>query len=219
MIEQYCIVDDPLKQSDLNRIDCMLCSDNFLKALGVNARNSPPNIGFPVVTDLAQATELLRPVELYRLPEPWPYQEFYAVIEDEDAKLGCRTGISDDRQYALSQLTSEYSPRLWRDLSERVSLAFETHKVRDYLLSQCRNDDFKNETFSFFVEELIPHNISGFVYHIIKTVYYGGLQSSRINLRVLEAFETGGLPCGWLGPLPEEGGDPVKAVAVLHFGE
>ena len=54
----------------------------------------------------------------------------------------------------------------------------------------------------------------------IDTALLGGMNRSPIFTRMLEAFETGGIPCGWLGPLlPEDGGDPVRAIALLHFGK
>ena len=46
-----------------------------------------------------------------------------------------------------------------------------------------------------------------------------GVSKSPIFTRMFEGFETGGFPCGWIGPLPEDGGDPVEAVAVFHLGK
>lgn len=219
MIEEYCEMDDPLVQSELRRIDAMLCGDDFLNGLGVNAKNAPSSAGFPVVTDVVRARELMVPGRLDDFPDPKPYQEFYAVIGDEAERMEAQSGSSESRRVDLGYSTFAFSLELIRLVFKHAALAIDQHQARDNFLRAGGGRQFGDKNFTWFTDEFVPNYISSLVYHVIQAVYLVGLDGSRINMRVLEAFETGGMPCGWLGPLPEDGGDPVDAIAVLHFGQ
>ncbi len=218
MIEEYCDVDDPQMASDLKRIDAILCSSVFLKGLGVNASDAPSPMGFPVVADLVRAKELMRPTNLYHIPEPWPYQEFYTVVEEEWGRMAFCTGLSERSQYMLSQRIMGFSGPLASALQGLVAATLEVNQVHEHFVSRDCSKLSEGELLLSFTSELVPHHIVSLVQYMVRAVYYGGLDNSRINYRVLQAFETGGIPCGWLGPLPGEGGDPVEAIAVMHFG-
>jgi len=219
MIEEYCEMDDPLVASELTRIDAMLCGEDFLKALGVNARSAPSNAGFSVVTDLVQARTMMFDYWPYDLTDTEPNPPFSDVITDEEARMEGCCGLYESRRVDLAYAVSAFSPELVSLVYRHVMRVFEKHQIRKNLLRAGGGGQMRHTSLTSFTDELLPHYVSSLVYHLNRAVCLVGLDNSPINMRVLEAFETGGMPCGWIGPLPEDGGDPVDAIAVLHFGQ
>jgi hypothetical protein len=218
MIEDFFETDNPATQADLRRIDKLVCSDVFLKGLGDRANDFPPPAGFPVVRDTVRARELLLPSALYELPEPWPYQEFFGVIEDEYCRIQYKTGMPE---YEIDQIHCIMDRK-----SIKFGTAFDVHsgrvvaeeKIIEKLRAAGSRKDLPEAVFKEFSEVFLPHNVREHVYYIIMAAYFGGIDNSPLFKRMFEAFQSGGFPCGWLGPLPEDGGDPGTAVALLHFG-
>lgn len=219
MISRLFETDDPVTRSDLERIGLLLDSDVFLKGLGVNTKDCQVPDDFPLVTDIVKAKELILPQDLWDLPEPWPYQDLVGVVEEEAGRLYYRTGISDDRRKVIKELSGRNIGKFESYLLDLIDFSYEKHHIDEYLREHGLSEPIDEKKFDHIAHGVFQNNIHGFIWYIIIATYYGGLDNSPIFKRMLEAFETGGIPCGWLGPLPEDGGnDPVKAVALLHFG-
>ena len=218
MNEEFFETDDPATRSDLQRIDRLVCSDAFLKGLGEHANDLPPPEGFPLVRDIAKADELLRPSELFELPEPWPYHEFYGGIEEESGRIQFRQGMTQEQSFRLSGKMNKNSDPFHEAFLGKIYKIFERENVVSYFLSAGNAAAMEESHFMGFTERHLPNNIHAHVYYIIKAVYFGGLDNSPLFKRMFEAFQTGGFPCGWLGPYSEGNYDPVKSVALLHLG-
>lgn len=219
MIEKFFDVCDPSMSSDLRRIDELLKWEGFLQGLGLQSKGLALPGGFPVVADVPRARHILVPGNA---DVPWEHcrhEEFCDIVSDEVVRLET---CNEFEQSSKNQRDSE----LWKgrrglfdDVEKLVIDALELHDVRRNFLENGRGDRLSDRQFASFIDMHIPHYAVHFIYYMVRAVYFGGLAKSRIHTRILEAFETGGFPCGWLGPLPENGGDPVRAVAVLHFGQ
>lgn len=220
MISRLFETDDPVTRSDLERIHTLLENDIFLKGLGVNANDCLVPDDFPLVADIATAKEFILPQDLWDLPEPWPYQDFVGVVEEEAGRLYYRTGIPEDRRKEIKELSGRNTREFEPYLLDIIDFSYQRHHIDEYLREHGRSGPIDEKKFDHIVHGVFQNNIHGFIWYIIKAAYYGGLDNSPIFKRMLEAFETGGTPCGWLGPLPEDGGnDPIKAVTLLHFGQ
>lgn len=103
-------------------------------------------------------------------------------------------------------------------LLEHIDAVYEKHDVKNHLRKNSVSSQLDEKRFEDIVDLTFKNNIDGFITYIIDAAYLGGLDKSPIFERMLEGFETGGFPCGWLGPLPEDGGDPVESIAVFHLG-
>lgn len=215
MIEKYCDLDDPNMGSDLRRIDAIFSGPLLLKGLGTGSAQAPQPNGFPVVTSVERAIELLLPVDLMPVPEPIDFQDFVGVVED--AVIGPRAALEKSALETATRKLDKFDD-FRVEAGKRVRAAIAEHRVRESLLREGGGNLMDEGKFNKFVDVSLSHNVVGFAGFLIRAAHYARLQDAPIVARVLEAYETGGFPCGWVGPLPEDGGDPVSAVAVMHFG-
>ena len=213
------ITDDPTTRRDMERIGALVLSDTFLKGLGANAEECVIPSDFPVVTDILRAKELLVPQELWDLPEPWPYEEIVSVVGEEAGRLTYKTGISTQRRQEIDSFRHEWNRRIDVPLLDHIDTFYERYDIKTYLRKKSASPQLEEETFERIAENTFKNNIHGFILYVTEAAYLGGVSKSPIFARMLESFEIGGFPCGWIGPLPEDGGDPVKAVAVFHLGK
>lgn len=83
-------------------------------------------------------------------------------------------------------------------------------------------DNYKAEFPSTFLEQDIysdlVNEIDAYLLRMILGSYLGGLEKWPIANHLLSCFESGGLPCGWIGPGFKDGGVPQECMQVLHFG-
>lgn len=219
MIDNFFTSEDPAVQADLDRIHALVRSETFLQGLGVNAHKSPSPAGFPVVTDIARASELLVPRELDALSEPQPYYALHeVVVEVKVDDYGVETSSQRER-YWESRAMDEQQSHYFDTFLQEVDAVLIREKVTERFLTTGNGEALKRAEFEWFADAVLPNNIYGLIYHIVRAAYICGVDNSPVFKRLLEGFETGGVPCGWLGTHPGYGGDPVKAVALLHFGQ
>ena len=128
------------------------------------------------------------------------------------------TGLSAQRLEETKNFHKEWFGPIEIPLLERIYAAYQRNDILNCLRQRSVRQQADDETFERVAKETFTNNMYGFVRCIAEAAYYGGMDESPIFNRMLEGFETGGFPCGWLGPLPEHGGDPVKAVALFHLG-
>lgn len=218
MIKELFETDNPRIREDLERIDQLVSCDTFLKGLGFRADDVPLPKGFPVVRDAAKAKELLIPADLYELPAPWPYQELFGVIEDEAGLWWTASAAKEEESYRYVELRTRISSDVEKVVDRHIESRLNSEGVVEKLRKAGNGASLDEKDFRFFAEDALPHNVSAHIDYMIEAAYSVGLKNSPLLNRMFEAFQTGGFPCGWLGPLPEDGGDPVKAIALLHFG-
>lgn len=72
--------------------------------------------------------------------------------------------------------------------------------------------------YSTSVSNLRFRDIDAYFLRMILGSYLGGLDAWPVANQLLKCFETGGLPCGWIGPEFKDGGHPHQCMQVLHFG-
>ena len=213
MIFDYFDTDDPLTRRDLKRIDDLLESDVFLKALGIEAHTLLVPEGFPIVTDIVRAEKMLHDQDVWDTPEPWPYQ-YFAEITDrinpyKYVTFEERKRIDKNRQKNIDAFTKSF-------------FYFLEAKYKEYQIVRFLSDSVdiskEDESDTLEIIDSFKNDIDAFIDHLIYASYFGGIDASPEHKRIYEAFLTGGMPCGWVGPLPENGGDPKKCMQLMHFG-
>jgi hypothetical protein len=182
-------------------------------ALGCNANSAPSAAEFPIVTDINLACLQMTSQEMWDLPKPWPYQYFPGVVEDEAARLEFETGLSKSKRAELNeqyQVNIDGFVTACFDLIERK---FNEYGVKDFLKANIGTGKIE------FINDVLQNEIQAYVQLMLAGVYFGSsLSQSPLFYRMYEAFKTGGIPCGWVGSLPEDGGDPKTCLQLLHFG-
>lgn len=218
MILDLLKTDDPVAQRDLERIDRLLLGDIFLKGLGVRASEVPPPDDFPVVEDIVVADSMIRLQDIWDTPEPWPYQYFPGIVEWESHRIEYAPEI--DKKKRDNAMNAVYrNDEYFQYCIKKIEESYERNNTVIYIIENNNNHSKKDSYVEHIITMVLEHNIQAYVSFFVETAFLGGLDRSPIFKRMLEAFETGGVPCGWLGPLPEDGGEPKTAIALLHFGK
>jgi hypothetical protein len=213
MILDYFSSDDSIVQRDLKKIDDLVNSSKFLMALGCNANSAPSAAEFPIVTDINLACLQMTSQEMWDLPEPWPYQYFPGVIEDEAARLEFKTGLSKSKRAKLNEQYQCNIDGFVTACFALINKRFNEYGVENFLTIKMGCEDFE------FVNDVLQNGIQAYLQLMLAGIYFGpSLSQSSLFYRMYEAFITGGIPCGWVGSLPEDGGEPKACLQLLHFG-
>ena len=166
--------DDPVTSRDMERIGALVLSDTFLKGLGADAEECVVPSGFPVVTDILRARELLVPQELWDLPDPWPYNEIVGVVEEEAGRLTYRTGISTQRRQEIDGFRHEWYRRIEMPLLDHVDAIYERHDIKTSLREKSAPSQLDEKTFERIAEGTFKNNIHGFIVYVTEAAYLGG---------------------------------------------
>jgi hypothetical protein len=207
--------DSEVTRRDLLHINSLISSDIFLKGLGKDAKTIVISTEFPIICDIVYAQKIMTSQDIWDMPEPWPYQYFPGVIEDgiEHSKHA-----TYEQRVELRKIISKNSDLFGQFLWEVIQEKYRKHNINEYLAATVKSKKYEYEFLEFIVNNSFKNDIHGYISYLIDAAYYGGISASPIFQRVYTAFMTGGIPCGWVGPLPENGGDPKLCMQLLHFG-
>ena len=225
LIDIFSPTDTKVKE-DIKRIDNLIHGDIFLKGIGINSLELEKPVTFPVIDNYLKAAEMLLSESMYSMPEPWAYQCFMEVWEEEDGRIMHGSELSrvegiEINKY-LEQKQQDYG-YFTNDMFELIKGKYVQHDVKEFLLGTNASkediEDWIAEDLEYVICDSFPNEIEGFISGLIKTSFYIGLEESPFYTRVLEAFETGGIPAGWVGATPENGGGtPKNCLQLLHYG-
>ena len=217
MILDILKTDNPDTYNDLEKINALLESDTFLKAIGAQAITVASPSDFPVQTDIILAGKMMYSQEIWDMPEPWPYQYFVGVIED-GADFYRHVDQKERLKIQEEYLNSSRLEKFGNKLDDAIDRAFEKNSVEQFLLLKSKEQGANGEEAIFIIKDVFPNNISAYLEYLVQAAYYGGINKFPVFERIYEAFTTGGVPCGWVGKLPENGGNPKECIQLLHFG-
>ncbi len=212
-------------KKDISRIDALIHSEMFLKGFGESAHLLQKPQDYPIVDNYLKAAEMLLSESIYDLPKPWPYQCFMEVWEEEDGRIKYDSSLSNENRIKLRDYIEDKKKQYGDfngDLFKLIKNQYDRHEIKDFLLNQITPINDIEVGISDNPEHVIcnnfPNEIEGFINGLINTSFYIGLKESPFYIRILEAFETGGLPAGWKGPTPVNGGKPIDCLQLLHYG-
>ncbi len=53
---------------------------------------------------------------------------------------------------------------------------------------------------------------------MVHACYFGAIEEDPCSQRLFQAYQTGGMPCGWLGLVDyQDGADPKECIALFHM--
>ena len=102
-------------------------------------------------------------------------------------------------------------------MRNRLATVFSLNKIPVYMLEGYVGELPDNDVEDYLLGQF-ANQIDIYFLRMILGSFLGGLENWPDANHLLACFETGGLPCGWIGPEFEKGGDPQKCMQVLHFG-
>ncbi|PID61861.1 MAG: hypothetical protein CSB44_05120 [Gammaproteobacteria bacterium] len=136
---------------------------------------------------------------------------FVGVVEDS---VEMYTGYSYEeckaRMRSHSEGSCSYIDAIWEWVVKRLS----SLNALECFLSSPENRAGSSDVEYFFSHDL-PNEVGSYLHWFALGAQLGGLRSWPIADYLCKCFEWGYVPCGWIGPLPEDGGDPDKCIHLL----
>ena len=83
----------------------------------------------------------MAPVKIYDLPDPWPYQLFPLMIEEESGRLMYCTGLSIERRNAIEAQFRGKLARFGDYVMDRIDGVFEHNDVEYVIRREWPNLD------------------------------------------------------------------------------
>ena len=209
----YKPIDDESEKS-LERINTIAESDQFLVGLGFRCREYKVDPAFPVIKDYSRAYYLMVSQEMWDKPQPTDEKYFVGVVEDSVDRY--KHFEIDERNRRTSYYTDQ-SNQFGVYMRDRTATVFKENRIVEYVLENYDGNfpstDIENDIYIDLANE-----IDAYFRRMILGSYFGGLETWPVANHLLSCFETGGLPCGWIGPEFESGGVPQECMQVMHFG-
>ena len=206
--EAYFDTEDAGLREVVERLRALMVSERLLAGLGKDAKSVEIGEGFNVLTDLEKARRMAYGDDLATVPEPRPYVLFTNVISNSarpsDAGINPANKPQRPMRTGFRQIVWD-SEKLIREAGKKHQVEKE-FRLRGY-------EDVANDYYVFVSDQGVA-----MVDSIISAGWFGGLSYHSVAERMLECLETGGLPCGWIGDYPWEGGDARECMQMVHFG-
>lgn len=209
----YKPVDDASAIS-LERLNAVAESDLFLAGLGIRSQEYPVDSAFPVVNEISRAYYLMVSQEMWDKPQPTDEKYFVGVVEDAVNRF---KNYDSEEEQRRTKSYSDNMDKFGAYMRERVATVLEDNKIKGYVLDGRIGDLSAKDVEEYVLDDLV-NEIDAYFLRMILGSYLGGLESWPVANQLLKCFETGGLPCGWIGPEFEGGGNPQECMQVLHFG-
>lgn len=216
---------DKKVRNDISRIDNVLHSDIFLKALGNQAQKLTLPQDFPICQNYLKAAEMLVSETIYDTPKPWVYQCFMEIYEEENGRIYFKSGLDNLKSQEISahiRAKKGDNEQFDQYILDLVNTRYIRYQISETLtaleISVDNVEDWLHEP-AYVVNNIFLNEIYGWIDGLIDASYYCGLENSPFYHRICEAFETGGIPAGWIGPKPDEGGKPEDCLQLLHYGK
>jgi len=194
----------------INEIESLLNSDYFLAGLFLDFAAKFESSDYELITDVQAAINLQYSQEIWDMEEPWPFQYFASELEDAE---------SEAINYAeYPELKNERLQKAWQhNLNGDFTKSF-IDFVRNKL-DAIRHVPSLNDKNIDFIDGLIGE-IANLVYcqfhSLINVALIRDYRKSSFYSAMLDIYEQGAIPCGWMGAIPYlNGGDPRKCFAVL----
>jgi len=128
----------------------------------------------------------------------------YARFDKAEARK--RTGIVYERTRPLMDY-----------LDARLPKISAKHQVPEHLVAI--NANYTGEdSMQDIVDYVFINSVAGHIMGLHEAALLGGIDSWPIAKTLFDCYETGGIPTGWIGLLPDKGGIPDECMQLLHFG-
>jgi len=124
----------------------------------------------------------------------------------------------EDPNFAISDEIIEANAGYGPYVIEKIKLLVNEKEVNEAIQLAAQNQKFSADV----CKDLIVNEVEAYIFHMIIACYHNELEINPFFARMLQFFQAGGLPCGWLHGDPEPANMTEQSVAdsmyVLHFG-
>lgn len=218
-MEQLFWSDDPQIQQNLLRLERTLKSPRFLSGLVLSSKLDELAKSFIITTNIVECSKMIGSEEIYDSPKPWAYQCFNEILEEEIGNISYKT-LPKELTLIIKKESIKPNFRTWESIAfQFISDKFHEHNVENTLSVLAKRNEHKLDEITWAYDSVFQSVIDSIVYMLITAACIGGYEKSVVSERMLEAFECGGIPGGWVGPLPKDGGLAKDCLQLFHLGK
>lgn len=204
---------DAVSEKWIDYTQSVLDSDIFLAGLGKHSPKTSIPLSMNVITDFARPDYLMNSQEMWDDPSQRESgDQFFSGILEE-ASLG------PFGKYSREDIWKRISTS-WDTLDEylrpKIFEAYDKNDLRVLLEKKFSNanDEGIKRHLDINYPSIVFMSVSG----SIKAGYFGGLDKYPLCADLMNSLAAGGVPTGWIGPPPENGGNGKDCLQVIHFG-
>ncbi|KZW98150.1 hypothetical protein JL49_25145 [Pseudoalteromonas luteoviolacea] len=204
---------------DLKKIEAVYTGENFLSGLFLNSR-LPDNLeGFRVYNDVKCIDMRIETSgDYYDNPDNYPFRHFPDILEDESGRITYRgvysfdeaMNIQDQYEGLVNQFTSKFG--------KIVDNALAVHLDDSTYSKIAAHADMPTKHVQWLFERCLSYVVHSNFIMMVDAAVLGGLENSPISQRILDCYRLGGMPGGWVGPMPEDGGLAKDCIELYHLG-
>ena len=214
MIKDFYEVIDEDSEMSLLRAQELLDSDHLLAGLGKYNTNFPIPKSVNAITDFERADYLMNSSEM-------PFDPMNGDQYFSDILVGAVSRSAYSKYPRAEGQQRKFATQINYDsLDEYIrGIIEETYKkndVREALFEHFNKAD--PEGISRHLDTQYPSIIFMTITSCINAGYYGGMDAWPVSKQLSNCLELGGVPTGWIGPLPDQGGQPKLCIQLIHFG-
>ncbi|WP_010382884.1 hypothetical protein [Pseudoalteromonas rubra] len=149
-------------------------------------------------------------------PEKWEFQNLPYLLDDEQGRILYGDVVDVD---ALEKRYKLLREGFLKDFGVLPHERMSALRTREHDLAMQTAFSLTSTNVEYIFHHLIPDIVHAHFVMIVDAAIFGGLDNSPILKRVLDCYRLGGMPGGWVGPLPEDGGTPEQCMELYHLGE
>ncbi|RZM69424.1 hypothetical protein C3B51_23510 [Pseudoalteromonas rubra] len=220
MLLNYQEIGSDSVKRELGLVQQVYTQDAFLKGLFLGSRLPEDLEGFRVFKDPINLDfRIQTPDYCNDEPEKWEFQNLPYILDDEQGRVTSE-GVYSDFNYRLA-VQEKYKKVLWGftdDFGAFPHQRISALRTKEHDLAMQKNFSLTSTNVEYIFHHLIPDIVHAHFVMIVDAAIFGGLDNSPILKRVLDCYRLGGMPGGWVGPLPEDGGTPEQCMELYHLG-
>ncbi|MDK1286651.1 hypothetical protein [Pseudoalteromonas umbrosa] len=220
MLLDYQSIDSEIIISDLKKIYNVYTQEQFMSGLFLGS-TLPDNLeGFRLYKDPINLDfRIQTPDYCDDEPEKWNFKNLPHILEDEGGRVETE-GVYSDFNYRLA-VQEKYKKILWGFTDDFGAFPHDRMSVlrtKEHDIAMQKAFSLTSTNVEYIFYHLIPDVIHAHFVMIMDAAIFGGLDNSPIFSRLLDCYRLGGMPGGWVGPLPEDGGTPEQCMELYHLG-
>lgn len=205
---------DEMSRRSLEKVQTLLDSEVLLSGLGIDCASYPVPANFPLINDLDRSYYLISSQQMWDEEEE-DQDQYFEEINGEAIDRYNRYPYKEvlERQKPISKNIDAMSDFLYTEIKKLM----DKHKVVEHL-STIPTDNKEPLGVKNLVENVYANSVAGHFMRMAESAFFGGIESWPIVSQYYACFLTGGIPTGWVGKLPSDGGVPQECMQLLHFG-
>ncbi|MDK1286640.1 hypothetical protein [Pseudoalteromonas umbrosa] len=203
---------------DLKEIEAVYTSRTFLSGLFLGS-NLPKNIeGIRVYNNVKEVDmRIVTSDEYYNKPNSHPFKHFPHLLEEESGRYLYKA-ISPDKRKELRTQYKALTTKFANEFGYYVDEVIARHTNSETYIKTSVHADMPIRHVQWLFERCVPNVIYANFIMIVEATIFVGLENSPISQRMLDCYRLGGMPGGWVGPLPKDGGLAKDCMELYHLG-